>query len=461
MEPRKSAQGISDEDCERIDVEFPKLFYVSSMDAVKKVIQNYELRTKSQFAAHRETKNFATNWSIFSALPKHRITWQDREGRYEKIPHDGVPFIVVGKRSMSCTFGPTYRSKAMEELRKQNELKGKKHRTVPQRSVNCPAQISIREIHKFPEFSLPDNQNTKHQREKMMRELKHSLIKKKLIGERRFYVSLPRMRDHQGHDFEKDVSKLRTDYRVIRKLTDLIYRRVFDPRKLSELITKYVKEELFKDLPAPPPSDARFYPSKRRILNISYNTRVKMQEEGIAVPIPLLTANGANQTDRRLQEKRGAPSDTTTQSSPTKRNKRVSGDHQLVDGIHNYAVPDSSQAVEVLLMLDKPTQEENMEIAGEEEVGFSSDEEDAADIGQDEDSNLDVEKCTSKQSSENTENIVINSNEVMELHPEKQSCLDLLEKIKPLIVFSNQSEPVARLKLKLEESIQELEGCFG
>lgn len=71
MEPRKSAQGISDEDCERIDVEFPKLFYVSSMDAVKKVIQNYELRTKSQFAAHRETKNFATNWSIFSG----KVVW--------------------------------------------------------------------------------------------------------------------------------------------------------------------------------------------------------------------------------------------------------------------------------------------------------------------------------------------------------------------------------------------------
>lgn len=64
----KDIPGSSEEDCERIDVEFPKLFYVSNMVAVKDVIQNYELRTKSQFAANRETKNFASNWSIFSGM---------------------------------------------------------------------------------------------------------------------------------------------------------------------------------------------------------------------------------------------------------------------------------------------------------------------------------------------------------------------------------------------------------
>ncbi|PIK62421.1 hypothetical protein BSL78_00621 [Apostichopus japonicus] len=423
----KDIPGSSEEDCERIDVEFPKLFYVSNMVAVKDVIQNYELRTKSQFAANRETKNFASNWSIFSALPKHRITWQDREGRYEKIPNDGIPFIVVGKRSMSCTFGPTYRSKATEKMKNTNKLKGKKNRTVAQRSVNCPAQISIREIHKFPEFSLQSDRNTKHQREKMMRELKHALIKQKQIGERRFYVSLPRMKDHKGHDFEKDICKLRTDYRVIRN-SDFIYRRIFDPKKLSELIAKYVREELFKDGPAPPVSDARFYPSKRRILNI-ISRKKHCSPDFIFSP----------------REKRSSPSDPSEHNKSKKRKEDVY-DTKTMRG----------NVAEVLLMLDK----HDIAIAGEEEVDGSSREAEAVVEGDGRIRKLETEKTLSSHS-ENIQNIVVDPSEVTELPAEKQSCLDLLEKVKPLIVFSNQSEPVARLKLKLEQSINELEGCFG
>ncbi|KAJ8024977.1 Calcium-responsive transcription factor [Holothuria leucospilota] len=417
-----SSDKTTTDEGDPLDLEFPKLFYVGNMDSVRDVIQNYELKTRTQFAGNRESKHFDTNWSIYSEPSRHRITWQDREGRYERIPYDGIPFFVVGKRSMSCTFGPTYRSKVVEKNRKENELMGKKNRRVPPRSVDCPALISIREIHKFPEFCIPDAKNTKSQREKVMRALKEAIQNKTVTGERRFYVTLPRMSDHKGHDFDKDVYKLRTDPRVTKKITDLIYRRVFDPKKLKELVIKYVQEDLFKDCTAPPLTDARFYPSQRRILNISYNTRTKMQEEGIAVPIPLLSdPRNRKKKKKRLEEV-----------------KRQEGNAVYDEALVEKPV----DAAEMLLMLDQPCREEEVEMT------MSSDEDENEKEGG---------KSSEKEDSERSETANVQVEEVVELHPDKQDCLDLIERIKPLILFTNNPEPIGRLKEVLERTLEELE----
>lgn len=145
------------------------------------------------------------------------------------------------------------------------------------------------------------------------------------------------------------------------------------------------------------------------------------------------------------REKRSSPSDPSEHNKSKKRKEDVY-DTKTMRG----------NVAEVLLMLDK----HDIAIAGEEEVDGSSREAEAVVEGDGRIRNLETEKTLSSHS-ENIQNIVVDPSEVTELPAEKQSCLDLLEKVKPLIVFSNQSAPVARLKLTLEQSIKELEGCFG
>lgn len=146
------------------------------------------------------------------------------------------------------------------------------------------------------------------------------------------------------------------------------------------------------------------------------------REEGIAVPIPLLS----DPRNRKKKKKKKKLEEV----------KRQEGNAAYGEAL----VEKPEDAAEMLLMLDQPCREEEVEMT------MSSDE-DEKDEG----------KSSEKEDSERSETANVQVEEVVELHPDKQDCLDLLERIKPLILFTNNPEPVGRLKEVLERTLEELE----
>ncbi|XP_076038667.1 uncharacterized protein LOC143023892 [Oratosquilla oratoria] len=75
----------------------------------------------------------------------------------------------------------------------------------PTKKVNCPAQIYIIEIARFPDFKIEEN--VKHLRDKQSKKLKKALIDGKVVKFERVYImKLPAVTEHTGHPFRRRAS---------------------------------------------------------------------------------------------------------------------------------------------------------------------------------------------------------------------------------------------------------------
>lgn len=236
------------------------------------------------------------------------------------IEYDGVPFMHVGRWSLVChqgrDTGSSIKNKYLEKKKKleQEGLKVVNSRKSSSKKVNCPAEIYVSHVVKFPQFkvssrlladnSLPSEPVRKNIKEKLR--LMHKRDPRKVVRHHCYYVRLPQPGDHQGHPFVAHVaaddistkanvvvSNTSTlDRRKINKNRDK-YRRTKEPidnrvaAKLSSLIkegfcstavirselNKFVIQELFSGEAPPPAMFRRYNPTSRDIQNALHKVK--------------------------------------------------------------------------------------------------------------------------------------------------------------------------------------------
>lgn len=181
------------------------------------------------------------------------------------------------------------------------------------KKVNCPAEIYVSHIVKYPQFKVPSNllEENSLPTEQVRRVIKRKLLTaykrsaSKLAAVHYFYIKLPLPQDHQGHPLvSRLVDKFATrtkdvvfnsstlDRRKVNKNRDR-QRRTREPidervaAKLQELarsgldstvliraeLNKYVINELFVGQQPPPAMFRRYNPTSRDIINALHRAK--------------------------------------------------------------------------------------------------------------------------------------------------------------------------------------------
>ncbi|KAJ8024975.1 Calcium-responsive transcription factor [Holothuria leucospilota] len=403
-----------------LDSQFPKLFYVSKPEDAYGIIREYELKTVSKFITYRETKGFGHFSSLSSHIGEgqtkmkrgHKILWTDGTEVTEKIPYDGIPYILLGSKIMDCMYGPD-RCKSLKAKKKlddpeKGELSKKKKSRCESRKVDCPAQIYMREVQKFPEFKIPFN--SAYNRRVMSKGLRKALQEDLDIGERRIYVSLPRLVAHQGHTVGRESEeKFSLDPRVRDKIYEMVYQHIFNTAELQKKAYDFVKNELFHGRDPPPMTNRRYFPNVRVIKSYCYQARIKMRNKGIDVPLP------------KVPERTKKPGPPKKSQGGTSKGRGDEG----------------NAAAHSLLLLDQPIREEEVDTTS---GGFEEAAESAADnLGQ-------------------IESIILDKEDLEYQMIEKQECLTLLSHLKTLTEATTVADKgiLSEVKGHLLEAVSKL-----
>lgn len=270
------------------DEEFPKLFYVNDLNSVDAVIRSFEYKTNSKFAVVNTSSSFGYCLTIPAEHVNRNIMFVDKIGDYESIPYDGEPYFVIGQKTLGCKFGLEYMAKHLKKRRARRKQRGSKaQKKLKTLFTKCPARIYVREVLKFPKFKIENN--IRSLRDIASYQLAEALKKGEAAGERRFYICLPRLAEHKGHELLENVNGV-TDRSVVQKLHELMNHGISDSERLQKDIFEYVRNELFKGTEVPPETDCRFFPSKKRIYSMRKNWRKRKrnrvkQNEGVVSTI--------------------------------------------------------------------------------------------------------------------------------------------------------------------------------
>ena len=239
------------------------------------------------------------------------------------IEYDGVPFMHVGRWSLICHQGrdiaATAKSKYLEKKKKQEQegMRISGSRKASTKKVNCPAEIYVSHIIKYPQFkvsprlltdnSLPSEQIRKTNKEKLR--LLHRKDPGKVVRLHCYYVRLPQPGDHQGHPFvahvaaddeatnlvvsntstldRRKINKNRDrhrrtreplDARVGEKLADLIREGYCSTAVIRSELNKFVIQELFAGEVPPPAMFRRYNPTSRDIQNALHKVKQEAYE---------------------------------------------------------------------------------------------------------------------------------------------------------------------------------------
>nr|CAB3263046.1 uncharacterized protein LOC100187063 [Phallusia mammillata] len=166
----------------------------------------YSVRTSVKKSSNSKSKEKRRYGS------EDRIYWELSNGQ-PKIPFMGIPFIVRSSMAKECQYGPRYYKPKKKSV--GNEKAERRTRNVYSKKKNCPAQIVIREIVIFVDFSLPpiSEGNFYRQRKKeLIKELREKIGVEKLSTVTRFYIQVPLPNAHQFHpSIPNKLPKSKTD----------------------------------------------------------------------------------------------------------------------------------------------------------------------------------------------------------------------------------------------------------
>ncbi|KAG7170877.1 Calcium-responsive transcription factor-like 1, partial [Homarus americanus] len=210
------------------------------------------------------------------------------------LDFDGIPYIVLGSRTYDCQYGVD-RNLNHKRRYKKTRMKGGKiikrhyHRVPGTKKQNCPAQIYIREVVKFPNFRITSN--TEYYRRKASSQVQNAMKDGNAFGERRTYVHFPSMADHKYHCVEQVQGLKRPiDSRVKKKIHDLVAEGITDYKVLKTNLQQYIQTELFAGQDLPSRSSRRFFPPKSEIENCINLAAMKLRisqadQENVSVKI--------------------------------------------------------------------------------------------------------------------------------------------------------------------------------
>ncbi|XP_076055655.1 calcium-responsive transcription factor-like isoform X2 [Oratosquilla oratoria] len=249
--------------------------YTETLEDAYDVVNEHIEKTLARFTVWSSSKDFGTScWS----LNNHRIQWEEN-GKYqgEKFGFDGIPFIYVGTRVLECQYGV---DRNLGQKRKWKERKTEGDVLFRKsKKMNCPAKIVLREIVKFPMYRV--TQNSEWKKKQMSRLLREAILRDELVcTERRFYVELPRLEDHQHQEAVASEGKIRSiehviDERLMSQVEILVMQGMRSVDQLQQHLVCYVENELFANETPPPRPNRKYYPSKKDVRRLAYYARLK------------------------------------------------------------------------------------------------------------------------------------------------------------------------------------------
>ncbi|KAK4303953.1 hypothetical protein Pmani_024078 [Petrolisthes manimaculis] len=307
-------------------------------------VEQYQEETVTHFIKYNRDKQFG-NESYLPNVERGRIHYWSHTGKCGvPIEYDGVPFMHVGRWVLMCHQGhdtnkghkEKYQMRKIREQQESGVTPKSRNRSQVSKKVDCPAEIYITHIMKFPQHKVPsallaiNSLPTDHMRK---------LAKKRMITcfrrqgarfprESWYYVRLPDPTTHEGHPvlgmvkqevasntveecLEESVSKVikqpiaepegeeikrkrqspsvkfRTkepvDPRVLTKMYELTRQGVTTVKMMQEAIADFVREELFPCEEPPPSMYRRYNPTSSDIQNAMYKVKQEMRLEGKSI----------------------------------------------------------------------------------------------------------------------------------------------------------------------------------
>ncbi|XP_063971063.1 uncharacterized protein LOC129282955 isoform X1 [Lytechinus pictus] len=181
---------VSDE----FDVEFPPPFgYVRDIESAEILRRRFEQKFGVRFSTYRQSKDYGKE---DIKIDHHKVCWEDGSRlRQGHLVFDHVPYIVIGIKTLDCQYGRD-RHVARKKRSLAQEDDQKRRKRLSGKKVDCPAQISFRDILKFPDYKIESN--TVWRRKAMSGRLRKSLSTESDVKiERRIYIKFPEPSDHQ------------------------------------------------------------------------------------------------------------------------------------------------------------------------------------------------------------------------------------------------------------------------
>ncbi|XP_042242413.1 uncharacterized protein LOC121879715 isoform X2 [Homarus americanus] len=246
----------------------------------------------------------------------------------------------VGRWVLMCHQGQdtNKRHKEKYQIRKHREqvesgvAPKSRNRSQVTKKVNCPAEIYVTHIMKFPQHKVPNallainSLPTDHMKKLAKRKIINSFRRyaNRFVRESWYYVRLPDPVEHEGHPVlglvkpeltasnipvepectielqskggepaeikkkrQPKGTKFRTkepvDPRVLHKMYELTRQGVSTVKMMQECIAEYVREELFPCGEPPPIMYRRYNPTSSDIQNAMYKVKQEMRLEGKSI----------------------------------------------------------------------------------------------------------------------------------------------------------------------------------
>ncbi|KAG0719675.1 Calcium-responsive transcription factor [Chionoecetes opilio] len=337
MTPRECAikqeEGTEDDNKSFTVVKF------RTLQQVVRCVEEYQQHTVTHFIKYNRDKHFGDE-SHVPNIEGGRIHYWSNTGKCGvPIEYDGVPFMHVGRWVLMCHQGQDINKGHKEKyqirkLREQQEsgVRAKyRNRAQVTKKVNCPAEIYITHVMKFPQHKMPsallaiNSLPTDHMRKLAKRRIVNSFKRytNRFVRESWYYVRLPDPSEHMGHPVlglvkaepsltlpeqctieltpqpppppkpgtkkkkQTKGTKFRTkepvDSRVLQKMYELTRQGVSTVKMMQEAIAAYVHEELFPCGEPPPTMYRRYNPTPSDIQNAMYKVKQEMRLEGKSI----------------------------------------------------------------------------------------------------------------------------------------------------------------------------------
>ncbi|XP_071174638.1 calcium-responsive transcription factor-like isoform X1 [Mytilus edulis] len=250
--------------------------FVSSEKAVKDLIVEFELKTSSKFIVFKKDNLFGKENGLDLQNITSDVRWRDtQKDAVPLIPYDRIPFFILGKKKWDCHQGRQRNKSSIERNRKRLEETGdhdfKKRRKQIQitKKKNCPVQIRVRHIVKFPYFKIDkENEEDKHERDRLSNKLKECIKNQQEVQMcHQYHVYLPN-EDHTNHFIGEAACLIQpVDEGVKKFIQGMVFEQnIHSTRQMKLMVEMYVRQ-MFQNSTLPQKTNKRFWPSSKDVQN--------------------------------------------------------------------------------------------------------------------------------------------------------------------------------------------------
>ncbi|CAL4233465.1 unnamed protein product, partial [Meganyctiphanes norvegica] len=218
---------------------------------------------------------FSTEWQPPESV---KVLFERKQVGKMCIPFTGTPFTFIGSKTLMCHRGKdknTARKKKYAEKQMEpcdHEYRKRRLTIQDTKKIDCPAYISITRVAAFTDKKFQIDKNTDRVKRNASGLIRKWLSMKEHVKmENRYYVLLPNVEDHLGHQLTGEAALIHetVDERVIKKIEELSKEgQVTTVPQMQKFIKIFVKNELFHGLDLPTMLERRYYPLDKDIRNI-------------------------------------------------------------------------------------------------------------------------------------------------------------------------------------------------